>query len=468
MTPLAMRGYQLSLITTLAPLVDGLLVACTGWLAYYIRWDKWDLNLKYSSVLILGAGLALIILPASGAYRSWRGDIHWRDTGKVLPGLFTVAALLAIAGTLTKTNAEFSRLWMAYWVVLAIMALFLFRWLVIVLANLLKLDHTQSIRILIVGNGEFAHTVAQKVSEARDAKWEIAGFVSPQGGNGDPGVFASAQIDEMEAFIADPGSGIDEVWIAMDNTQLNRQEAIIKVLQTCSLRVRYVPDLSMLALLNHLPSQVAGMTVIELNASPLTGPSTLVKAAVDKLISLAALAVLAPVFAIIALIIKLDSPGPVFFVQKRHGWDGRVIQILKFRTMNHLEASPENVRQAQLNDPRITSVGRFLRKTSLDELPQFINVLRGDMSVVGPRPHPIALNESYVDRINAYMQRHTVKPGITGWAQIHGFRGETETLEKMQRRIDYDLYYIEHWSLWLDLRIMALTVIRGWTGSNAY
>jgi putative colanic acid biosynthesis UDP-glucose lipid carrier transferase len=272
----------------------------------------------------------------------------------------------------------------------------------------------------------------------------------------------------MEAFISDPDSGIDEVWIAMDNAQINRQEAIIKVLQTCSLRVRYVPDLSMLALLNHVPSRVAGMTVIELNASPLTGPNTLVKAAVDKLISLAALAVLAPVFALIALIIKLDSPGPVFFVQKRHGWDGKVIQILKFRTMNHVEAGSQDVRQAQLNDPRITSVGRFLRKTSLDELPQFINVLRGDMSVVGPRPHPIALNASFVDRINAYMQRHTVKPGITGWAQIHGFRGETETLEKMQRRIEYDLYYIEHWSLWLDFRIMALTMIRGWTGSNAY
>jgi Undecaprenyl-phosphate glucose phosphotransferase len=463
-----MRGYQHSLVTTLAPLVDGLLIACTGWLAYVIRWGKWDLPLNYGSVLILGTGLALIILPASGAYRSWRGEIHWRDTGKVLPGLFTVAALLAIAGTLTKTNAEFSRLWMTYWFVLAVLALFLFRWLVIVLANLLRMDLTQSIRILIVGDGEFAHSVAQKVREARDAKWEIAGFVSPHGTNGNPGIFARPEIDAMEAFIADPGNGIEEVWIAMDNTEMNRQEAVIKVLQTCSLRVRYVPDLSMLALLNHLPSHVAGMTVIELNASPLTGPNTLVKAAVDKLIALAALAVLAPVFAAIAIIIKLDSPGPVFFVQKRHGWDGKVIQILKFRTMHHAPTDAQNARQAQYNDPRITSVGGFLRKTSLDELPQFINVLRGDMSVVGPRPHPVALNESYLNRINAYMQRHTVKPGITGWAQIHGYRGETETLEKMQRRIDYDLYYIEHWSLALDLRIMALTMIKGWTGRNAY
>jgi len=463
-----MRGYQQSLITTLAPLVDGLLIAGTGWLAYFIRWDKWDLALKYGSVLILGTGLALIILPASGAYRSWRGEIHWRDTGKVLPGLLTVAALLAIAGTLTKTNTEFSRLWMAYWFILAAIALFVFRWLVIVLAKLLGMELIQSIRLLIVGNGELAQSVAQKVREARDANWEIAGFVSPKGTNGDPAVFANTDLDELEAFISDPGNALDEVWIAMDATDMNKQEAVIKVLQTCSLRVRYVPDLSMLALLNHLPSQVAGMTVIELNASPLAGPNTLIKAFFDKLIACAALVALAPVFALIAIVIKLDSPGPVFFVQKRHGWDGKVIEVLKFRTMDHTSTDSQNVQQAQVNDPRITAVGGFLRKTSLDELPQFVNVLRGDMSVVGPRPHPVALNERYFNRINAYMQRHTVKPGITGWAQIHGYRGETDTLEKMQRRIDYDLYYIEHWSLWLDIRIMALTLIKGWTGRNVY
>ena len=178
-----MRGYQQSLITTLAPLVDGLLVAGTGWLAFFARWGKWNLSLNYGSVLILCTGLALILLPATGAYKSWRSDIHWRDTGKVLPGLFAVAALLAIAGTLTKSNAEFSRLWMVYWFVFAVIALFLFRWLVIVLANLLQLDHTQGIKILIVGNGEFAHAVAQKVRTARDAKWEIAGFISPHSHN---------------------------------------------------------------------------------------------------------------------------------------------------------------------------------------------------------------------------------------------------------------------------------------------
>ncbi len=465
-----MRRYRQSLTTTAAPLIDGVLVACAGWLAFFSRWGKWQLPLDYASVLILGTGLVLVLLPASGAYKSWRSDIHWRDTGKLLPGLLAAAALLAILGTLTKTNAGFSRLWMAYWLTYTLLALFLFRWLTIVIAHFLMLGHTRAIRILIVGDGEFAHAVAQKARTAGDAKWEIAGFVSThiETGHRGAGECASADINKLETLISDPASDIDEVWIAMDNAEINRHEAVIKVLQTCCLRVRYVPDLSMLALLNHVPSQVAGMTLIELNASPLTGPNILVKAAVDKLISLVALLLLAPVLALIALIIKLDSHGPVFFMQKRHGWDGKVIQILKFRTMKHEQLAQQNAQQAQLNDPRITRVGSFLRKSSLDELPQFINVLRGDMSVVGPRPHPIALNESYVNRINAYMQRHTVKPGITGWAQIHGFRGETETLEKMERRVEYDLYYIEHWSLWLDLKIMALTMFAGWTSDNAY
>jgi Undecaprenyl-phosphate glucose phosphotransferase len=467
---MAVQRYRQSLITTLAPLIDGVLVGCSGWLAYYTRWENRELTLSYVSVLILGTGLALILLPASGAYNSWRSNIHWRDMGKTLPGLFAAAALMAILGTLTKTNAEFSRLWMAYWLLYSFLSLFLFRWLTVATANLLQTGHTQAIRILIVGDGEFAQSVAQKAMEARDANWEIAGFVSTSGSAPDrsSSAFALADIDRLDTLVTDPGADIDEVWIALDNTEVDRQEAVVRVLQTCCLRVRYVPDLSMLALLNHMPAQVAGMTLIELNASPLTGPNILVKATIDKLISLAALILLAPLLALIALIIKLGSPGPVFFVQDRHGWDGKVIKVLKFRTMHHEQAMLRHAPQAQLNDPRVTTAGRFLRKFSLDELPQLMNVLRGDMSIVGPRPHPVALNESYVSRINAYMQRHTVKPGITGWAQIHGFRGETETLEKMARRVEYDLYYIEHWSLWLDLRIIALTLVKGWTGNNAY
>jgi putative colanic acid biosynthesis UDP-glucose lipid carrier transferase len=176
---------------------------------------------------------------------------------------------------------------------------------------------------------------------------------------------------------------------------------------------------------------------------------------------------LAPLFITIAIAIKLSSPGPVFFTQPRLGLNGRRFDVLKFRSMKlHLEHG--KITQATKDDPRITPVGRFLRRTSLDELPQFFNVLLGDMSVVGPRPHALVHNDLYKNKLSRYMQRHRVKPGITGWAQINGYRGETDTDEKMARRIQFDLYYIQHWSFWMDLKIIVWTAFKGWTNKNAY
>jgi len=169
----------------------------------------------------------------------------------------------------------------------------------------------------------------------------------------------------------------------------------------------------------------------------------------------------------IALMIKLESKGPIFFVQRRHGFNHEIIPVIKFRTM-HVQEDGSDVRQASKADDRITKVGRFLRRTSLDELPQFINVVRGEMSVVGPRPHAIAHNQHYASIINSYSRRHKVKPGITGWAQINGFRGETPDPKLMEKRIDHDLFYIDNWSLWLDIKIILLTPIRGFIHPNAY
>lgn len=458
-----------SFTNSLAPLLDGLLVALSGWLAYYTRWDKWNVPLDYLSVLILGTGLVLVVFPVTGAYRSRRGDSYWRDTGNSLPGLITVAVGLMVAGTLTKTSADFSRLWMGYWLFYAVLALFLLRWLSTAVATRVISNQRATVRILLVGDGPFARSVAEKAREATDANWQIIGTVALalEGDESPPDDIPVVSLEVMEAMIYEPAGVVDEVWIAIENNALDRQKVVIDLLQSSAITVRYIPDLSMLALLNHTPAEVAGMMVINLNASPLTGPNLIIKAAVDKLFALTALAILAPLFCVIAGAIKRDSAGPIFFRQQRHGWDGKIIQILKFRTMRQ-ESVAEEARQAQRGDPRVTGVGGFLRRTSLDELPQFINVLKGDMSVVGPRPHPLALNKNYVRRIDAYMQRHRVKPGITGWAQIHGLRGETEVLEKMQRRVEYDLYYIEHWSLWLDIKIIARTVVGGWTSTNAY
>lgn len=455
-------------IVSLAPLVDGVLVILASWLAYYIRWDSWSVPLNYLSVMVLGTGLLVILLPATGAYQSWRGDSHWRDLGNTLPGLVLVTVLLMVLGTLTKTTADFSRLWMGYWFLLSLTAMFFFRWFAGVLESWFG---SEPARVLVVGDGDFAARVAGKALADGSRAWDIAGFVRLGDDRGPVTGFERIpcySLVEMDAMVCRPDPDMDEVWIAMETHDSQRQAEVVRLLQGSCVSVRYFPDLSMLALLNHVPTEVSGMTAINLNASPLAGQSSFAKVLLDKLVALLALALLSPVLIAIALAVKLDSPGPVLFRQRRHGWDGRIIEVLKFRTMYHGAAFEAGEKQATSDDDRVTRVGRFLRRTSLDELPQFINVLKGDMSVVGPRPHPVALNESYVRRIDAYMQRHRVKPGITGWAQIHGLRGETETLDKMQQRVEYDLYYIEHWSLWLDIKIILLTLFRGWAGKNAY
>ncbi|MDH5184914.1 MAG: exopolysaccharide biosynthesis polyprenyl glycosylphosphotransferase, partial [Gammaproteobacteria bacterium] len=177
---------------------------------------------------------------------------------------------------------------------------------------------------------------------------------------------------------------------------------------------------------------------------------------------------ISPLLLFIAISIKLSSKGPVFFKQMRHGWDGRIIKVYKFRSMKVHQEFDGTVTQAIKRDPRITKIGAFLRRTSLDELPQFYNVLQGRMSIVGPRPHAVAHNEHYKEVVDQYMLRHKVKPGITGWAQVNGWRGETDTVEKMQKRVEFDLFYIENWSFWFDLKIIFLTVFKGFVDKNAY
>ena len=197
-------------------------------------------------------------------------------------------------------------------------------------------------------------------------------------------------------------------------------------------------------------------------------PALHIKDVFDRLFALAALLLLSPLLLLLALAIKATSAGPVLFRQLRLGLDGRPFYVYKFRSMRVHRESDGRVTQATRDDPRVTPLGRFMRRTSLDELPQFINVLRGDMSVVGPRPHAMVHDDLYRRRLSHYMLRHSVKPGITGWAQIHGYRGETDTDDKMARRLALDLHYIRHWSFWLDLKIVCWTALHGWTDRNAY
>ncbi len=250
---------------------------------------------------------------------------------------------------------------------------------------------------------------------------------------------------------------VHKLYIALPMSSHPRILKILDDLKDTTASIYFVPDIFVTDLIQGCVSDVNGIPVVSVCDTPFTGMDGFIKRTADILFSLAVLILISPVLLIIAIGIKLSSPGPVIFKQRRYGLDGQEILVYKFRSMTVCEDGGK-VTQATKNDQRITPLGAFLRKTSLDELPQFINVLQGRMSVVGPRPHAVAHNEEYRKLIKGYMVRHKVKPGITGWAQVNGFRGETDTLDKMEQRVHYDLEYLRNWSPRLDMLIVAKTV----------
>jgi putative colanic acid biosynthesis UDP-glucose lipid carrier transferase len=261
---------------------------------------------------------------------------------------------------------------------------------------------------------------------------------------------------------------VHDVVIALPWSAEERLVDIIGRLRVLPVRVYLGSDLIGYHFPRHHRQLLEGIPVLEIASVPLSGWSGFIKLVEDKVLAALLLILSAPFLALIALAIKLDSRGPVVFQQARYGFNNEIISVYKFRTMHHERPPETGVPQARRVDPRVTRVGWFLRRTSLDELPQLLNVLQGSMSLVGPRPHAVEHNEQFATLIGGYHGRHRVKPGITGWAQVHGFRGTTPTVEEMRRRVEYDIYYIENWSLWFDVRILLMSAIFVWHQRNAY
>jgi putative colanic acid biosynthesis UDP-glucose lipid carrier transferase len=263
------------------------------------------------------------------------------------------------------------------------------------------------------------------------------------------------RLNELPQFVRE--KDIQLIYLSLPMASQPRILQVLDELKDTTASIFFVPDMFVTDLIQGRTGSVCGMPVISVCETPFTGSNGLVKRLSDIVLSVLILLLISPILLVVAAAVKLGSPGPVIFRQRRYGLDGKQIVVYKFRSMTVTEDGT-SVQQATKNDSRITPLGAILRKTSIDELPQFINVLQGRMSIVGPRPHAVAHNEMYRKLIKGYMVRHKVKPGITGWAQVNGFRGETETLDKMQGRIDHDLDYLRNWSLWLDLYIIFKTV----------
>lgn len=416
--------------------------------------------------LIYLCGLGVIALfPAFRLYVSWRGRRLTDLVVRSLAAWALVFALGILVSFLMHQSAAVSRLWAATWfgsVALALAGVRLAAYTVLGAARDRGLDRK---RVLLVGFGALGHDLWRRVERYREAGYEVAGIYAEAHENLPPQVRRLHELDALHGFVRE--HNVREVWIVLPMEAGQELREVLYHLRNDLVDIRWIPDVMSIQLLGHRIGEFLGLPAIQLNSLPAAGVRGLAKEAFDRAFALCALVGLSPVMLTVAGLVKLTSRGPVLFTQPRLGVDGKVFHVYKFSTMTvHQEHGV--VTQATRDDARITRIGGFLRRTSLDELPQFLNVLRGDMSVVGPRPHALEHNELYKDLVQRYMMRHRVKPGITGWAQVNGLRGQTDTLRKMSDRIEHDIYYIQHWTFRMDLIIIARTAVSGWTGRNVY
>ena len=453
--------------------LDTALVVLGGMLAYRLRFGAAGIGLAtdYGLVTLVAALLVAMLFPAFGVYRSWRARGLRAPVAQALAGWLAVFALTLLLMVAFKENERFSRIWMMLWFASTSAGLIVVRLLVFGVLRGLRARGYNRRRAVIVGSGAQAAELAARCRRAGWAGFEVAAAFHPheRAGADAAGTLADVPLrplSELGRFVRE--GGVDEVWISLPLQDSAVMDSVLAQLRQSTANIRYAPDLLGLFLLNRGVTEILDTPMLDLSASPMLGIDNALKRTEDVVLALLILLFAGPVMLLVALGVKFSSPGPVLYRQRRHGWDGRLIEVWKFRSM-HVHREPDGeVIQAQRDDPRLTRFGAFLRRSSLDELPQFFNVLQGHMSIVGPRPHAVEHNQAYGQLIEHYALRHKVKPGITGWAQVNGWRGETDTVEKMRRRVEHDLYYIEHWSLLFDLRIIALTVVYGFVNRNAY
>lgn len=471
--PLA-APVSLSIVSGVLRGYDALVVLMAGLTALLLSAPDLPMtNSYYIAMSLFGTILVMNALHLAGTYRHevlrQKKIMSWPIAGAWGASIILMAVALMASGGAAEQNW----MWLLVWFTLALFLPLLGR---AVLA--LRMDYWRKAgrlrrRVAILGAGPSGQTLLRQFKSNRDEDAAVVGLYddrSVQVAAGWRGHVVRGNCDDLVEDVR--RDRIDMVLIATPLTgDLGLEEAIAK-LRCVAVDVCVCSD----ALGARLPRErgvekLCGVSLMTVERRPFRDWYGIAKDLEDRIFAACALIAISPILAAIALAIKLDSPGPVIFKQKRYGRNNQLIEVLKFRTMYHHNRDPNATQLTRRNDPRVTRVGAFLRRTSLDELPQFFNVLFGDMSVVGPRPHATLCKAGgvlYQDAVRNYDWRHRVKPGITGWAQVNGWRGETETVEQIQKRVEHDIYYIENWSLLLDATIIMRTVFGGFTGTKAY
>ena len=463
------------LFHALQRLLDPILLCLAGVIAYRLYLGSWEIRPDYLFPLLIMATLVAIVFPACNVYQSWRGSPLLEELQSVGIALAVVTGLLVVTAMATKTTGLYSRGWFGIWIGLGWCGLLFSRFFLRNALSWLRQHGLNRRTVIIVGDNEHAKEVAQQIIDSPWTGLDVLGYFGeepnlktspmlPFAGNKEtPALKHVSHLGSFDEIVQlTKKEVVDQIWIALPLHDEARMEELLEDLKHCTADIRYVPDLYGYNLLNHSISHVAGLPVINLSVTPMSGVNHLLKEIEDKAIAFSLLLVISPILVLIALGVKLSTAGPVFYHQERVGWNGRRFMMLKFRSMP-VDTEQEEVTWGNAQDKTPTAFGAFIRRYSLDELPQFFNVLKGDMSIVGPRPERPMFVEEFKETIPNYMKKHVVKAGITGWAQINGLRGDTN----LAQRIEHDLYYIENWSVWLDMKIILLTPFRGMLNSNA-
>jgi len=419
----------------------------------------------------LGAMAVVLAIRALGAYRFRRMRALGPGLGLMWGGM--ALGFVALGLGLWAMGWSQPWRWLALWSGLASAQMTAARVLVWMRIRYLTKTGQMEHRIVLVGgNGEMAPLI-REIDRERKRGRRLCGFFDERRGGRSPDVIAGyhkmGDVDDLVEFAR--LARIDTVIVAIPNISHRRLMELMARLFVLPVDIRVMADADIPEFARKKRSRIGKFTMIDLYKRPIHGGDAVKKRAFDLVFASLAILVFAPVMLAVALAIRFESPGPMLFRQKRHGFNNRPIEVLKFRSMHADRCDPTAIRAVQRVDDRVTRVGRFIRRTSLDELPQFFNVLRGDLSLVGPRPHATAARTGdlvYNAVVEAYSARHKVLPGVTGWAQINGWRGEMDCAEKIRGRLEHDLHYIENWSLWLDVKILALTPVSLITAKNAY
>ena len=420
-----------------------------------------------------GSALIIVAMEFAEGYKIARLRRPFQQIGKTITAFAGAFALLALAGFFMKTGTHFSRIWYGGWAIGGFAGLIIMRFMVSRMIIRWSRNGRMERRAVIVGGGQEAERLIRGIEQSPYNDIRICGMFDDRDDVRSPPIVAGypklGTIDDLIEFARI--AQIDMLIVALPLTAERRVLTMLKKIWVLPVDIRLSAHANMLQFRPRAYSYVGNVPMLDIFDKPITDWDSVAKRIFDIVFSALAIVAFSPVMLATAIAIKLESKGPVLFKQKRHGFNNEAIEVYKFRSMYTEMCDPTAKQAVTKDDPRVTKVGKFIRKTSIDELPQFFNALFGSLSLVGPRPHAIAAqshNMLFTEVVDGYFARHRVKPGVTGWAQINGWRGEVDTDEKIQRRTEFDLYYIENWSLLFDLKILFLTPVRLLKTDNAY